>query len=155
MEVQVITRLKPQDSPFPCIIRIPKEAPSRSPLNHSVSTGSQAPLRMPNNVWKLRDESVQADATTHRLGLQHPVWLRTLRGWLDRSGIEELQCRCNSLHSCGLASSVFGLNMRPRLSHGPAASKEKLSDYNIPATRRNLQWRCPTADSALICKVQN
>eukprot|EP00435_Cladocopium_sp_Y103_P026893 s557_g6.t1 len=53
--------------------------------------GAQVPVRLSDNTYKMRCDSVLADVSTQRLGQQLHVWLKFLRWWLERIQHPSLQ----------------------------------------------------------------
>ena len=111
-----------------------------------IDTQSQVPVRMPGNIWKLREDSVEADVTSQRLGLQNHAWLKFLRWWCGKLQCPELQiCRCNSLFTYGPTVTSWGFNLRPKLVQGEKVSMEVWKYLHSGGkTRRNFKspW-CP------------
>jgi hypothetical protein len=58
-----------------------------------IDTRSQVPVRLDGNVWKLREDSIEADVTTQRLGLQNHAWLKFLRWWIEKLQCHDMQGR--------------------------------------------------------------
>ena len=86
---------------------------------------SQMPVRMADNSWKLREDSVEADVSPLRLGLQNHAWLRFLRWWFNCIQCPELQIvRSNAMFTYGPTITTWSINLRPRLLHGERVSSE-------------------------------
>lgn len=86
---------------------------------------SQMPVRMSDNSWKLREDCVEADVSSLRLGLQNHAWLRFLRWWFNCIQCPELQIiRSNAMFSYGPTITTWSISMRPKLLRGERVSSE-------------------------------
>ena len=43
-----------------------------------------APVRLDKRGWLLRDECLEADMVSQRLGLQNHAWIQMLKWWINR-----------------------------------------------------------------------
>ena len=112
-------------------------------MDFCFETMTQVPVRINKVGWVLREHSVEADVTSHRLGLQNHAWIQMLKWWVQRAQAPGLQiCRCNSLFQYGPTITAWGVNMRPKLLHGPRVS-ESLWNYIHHGGRSNRNFKRP------------
>ena len=94
-------------------------------MDFCFESNSQMPVRMSDNVWRLREDSVEADVSTLRLGLQAHAWLRFLRWWLGCIQCPDLQIvRSNAMFTYGPTITTWSIRLRPKLLHGERVSSE-------------------------------